>query len=148
MMAVYLDATLARNIGTDDLTRYDRHVSTPEGGWPLKRIVVLPIVLFVGVAAIVFALAKLHPAKPSVAAGPVTLGDAKNGQIIFKETCGGCHGAQAQGGVGPKLAGAQITIAAARAQIDNGGGIMPGGLVKGSREDDVLAYLDSIFASG
>ena len=66
--------------------------------------------------------------------------------MIFKETCGGCHGLQAEGGVGPRLAGAQITLAAAKTQIDNGGGIMPAALVSGQRESDVLAYLESIFA--
>jgi hypothetical protein len=36
-------------------------------------------------------------------------------------------------------------VAAAKTQIDNGGGIMPAKLVTGSREDDVLAYLATIF---
>ena len=83
---------------------------------------------------------------PRRAAAPVTLGDAVRGQAIFKQTCGGCHGMNAEGGVGPRLAGAQITVAAAKTQIDNGGGIMPAKLVSGSREDDVLAYLATIFA--
>ena len=124
-------------------------MSTPEPGWPLRRIVLLPLVLFAVVSASVFTLAKLHPAKPetpAAASGPVTLGDAERGQAIFKQTCGGCHGVNAQGGVGPKLAGAQITAAAAKTQIDNGGGIMPARLVSGAREDDVLAYLAKIVA--
>jgi mono/diheme cytochrome c family protein len=124
-------------------------VSTPEPGWPLRRIVVLPLVLFAVVSASVFTLAKLHLAKPATtatASGPVTLGDAQGGQAVFKQTCGGCHGLNAQGGVGPRLAGAQITVAAAKTQIDNGGGIMPAHLVAGSREDDVLAYLAKIVA--
>ena len=124
-------------------------MSTPEPGWPLRRIVVLPLVLFAVVSATVFTLAKLHPARPEVtaaAATPATLGDAARGQVIFKETCAGCHGLQAEGGVGPRLAGAQITVAAAKTQIDNGGGIMPAALVSGQRESDVLAYLESIFA--
>ena len=52
----------------------------------------------------------------------------------------------AQGGVGPRLAGASITLPVVKAQIDNGGGIMPAKLVSGSREDDVLAYLATIVA--
>jgi mono/diheme cytochrome c family protein len=109
----------------------------------------LPLVLFVVVSASAFTLAKLHLAKPATTAtstGPVTLGDAQRGQAIFKQTCGGCHGMNAQGGVGPKLAGAHISTAAAEAQIDNGGGIMPAHLVSGTREDDVLAYLAKIVA--
>jgi mono/diheme cytochrome c family protein len=147
--SVYFEATLARKttVVVRDLKRYDRLVSTPEPGWPLRRIVVLPIVLFAVVSAVVFTLAKLHPAKPgATAATPATLGDSSRGQAIFKQTCGGCHGLNAEGGVGPRLAGAQITIAEAKARIDNGGGIMPAGLVTGQREEDVLAYLSSIFA--
>ena len=125
---------------------YDGRVSTPEPGWPLRRIVVLPLVMFAVVSASVFTLAKLHPAKPAATAGPVTLGDAQRGRTIFEQTCGGCHGMNAQGGVGPRLAGAKITTAAAKAQIDNGGGIMPARLVNGAREDDVLAYLATIVA--
>ena len=108
----------------------------------------LPLVLFAVVSAAVFTLAELHPAKPETVAAttPTALGDATRGQAIFKETCGGCHGLNAEGGVGPKLAGAAITVATAKAQIDNGGGIMPAGLVSGQRESDVLAYLESIFA--
>jgi mono/diheme cytochrome c family protein len=121
-------------------------VSTQDPGWPLRRIVVLPLVLFVLVTATVFALAKLHLAKPAATSGPVTLGDPKRGQVAFRQTCGGCHGMNAQGGVGPRLAGARIAVDAAKTQIDNGGGIMPARLVSGTREDDVLAYLSTIFA--
>ena len=129
-----------------DLKRYDRRVSTPESGWPLRRIVVLPLVLFIVVSGTAFTLAKLHLAKPGASAAPAKLGDAKQGRIIFKQTCGGCHGMNAQGGVGPRLAGAHITIAVAKTQIDNGGGIMPPRLVTGQREDDVLGYLATIVA--
>ena len=123
-------------------------MSTPEPGWPLRRIVVLPLVLFALVSGAVFTLAKLHPAKPEATAAitPATLGDPARGETIFKERCGGCHGLKAEGGVGPRLAGAQILVAEAKAQIDNGGGIMPAGLVTGRREEDVLAYLSSIAA--
>ena len=122
-------------------------MSTAQTRWPLRRIVLVPIVLFALVSGGVFALAQLHLAKPSAsAAGPVTLGNAQSGRLLFKQTCGGCHGANAEGKIGPRLAGAKLTAAQAKTQIDNGGGIMPGGLVKGAREADVLAYLDTIFA--
>jgi mono/diheme cytochrome c family protein len=103
-------------------------------------------VLFASVSIAVFTLAKLHLAKPKPSAGAVTLGDAGRGRIVFKETCAACHGSRAQGGVGPRLAGARITLAAAKFQIDNGGGVMPARLVTGGREDDVLAYLETILA--
>ena len=48
------------------------------------------------------------------------------------------------GGIGPRLVGLDITVAQAKAQIDNGGGVMPAGLVSGTKEEDVLAYLATI----
>jgi mono/diheme cytochrome c family protein len=122
-------------------------VSTPEQGWPLRRIVVLPLVLFVVVSATVFTLAKLHPASPATASGPVKLGDVARGRAVYLQKCAPCHGQQAEGKVGPRLAGASITAEQARAQIDDGGGIMPARLVTGGAEADVLAYLKTIFTS-
>jgi cytochrome c551 len=123
-------------------------VSSPDPGWPLKRIVLVPLVLFVVVSGIVFTLAKLHLARPDVsaaAAGAVKTGDAYRGETFFIDKCSGCHGVGGKGGgVGPTLAGAPITLAAAKAQIDNGGGTMPAGLVAGQEEEDVLAYLTTI----
>ena len=123
-------------------------MSSPEPGWPLRRIVVLPLVLFVVVSAAVFTLAKLHLARPEVpvaAAGSVKVGDAYRGETFFVDKCSGCHGLGGKGGdIGPRLAGADIKLAAAKAQIDNGGGTMPAGLVSGQQEEDVLAYLATI----
>jgi cytochrome c550 len=141
----YVPLTLAK-ITSADPKRYDRPVSTPDSGWPLRRIVLLPLLLFVAVSATAFTLAKLHLAKPKQSTAPVTLGDSSHGLVIFRQSCSGCHGMKAEGGVGPALAGAKITIEAARAQIENGGGIMPARLVSGQREDDVLAYLATILA--
>jgi len=148
-MSVYVELTLESNTAVErDPTGYDRRVSRPDTGWPLWRIVLVPLVLFVVVSGTAFTLAKLHPARPSVPTGAVTLGDAQSGRAVFLETCAPCHGRQAQGGVGPRLAGASITLAAAKAQIDNGGGVMPARLVTGGRQDDVLAYLRTILAGG
>jgi mono/diheme cytochrome c family protein len=110
------------------------------------RLLVVPALLLVGVAAVVFTLAKWHPASAAVAAaGPVKLGDPYRGQIAFEATCAGCHGTGGKGGgVGPRLIGLGITVAQAKAQIDNGGGVMPAGLVSGSKEEDVLAYLATL----
>ena len=113
----------------------------------LVRLVVVPAVLFLVVSATAFTLAQLHPAKPSVreATGPVRVGDANAGRLTFEKTCAGCHGAGGKGGsIGPKLAGLSITLARAKAQIDAGGGAMPAGVVTGTNEENVLAYLDTI----
>jgi mono/diheme cytochrome c family protein len=109
---------------------------------------VLPLVLFVVVSAGVFTLAKLHPASPATASGPVTLGDVAHGKVVFLQTCAPCHGTKAEGKVGPRLAGVDLTVEEARAQIDNGGGIMPAKLVTGGNEADVLAYLKTLFIPG
>ena len=110
-----------------------------------------PLVLFVVVSVAAFALAKAHvfkPGTPKAAAGStVRLGDAYRGETVFQQKCATCHGVGGKGGgIGPTLAGATLTAARAKAQIDGGSGAMPGGLVTGGDEDDVLAYLVSISA--
>src|SRR5215211_1741841 len=102
------------------------------------------MLLFATFSGAAFALAKLHLAKPSLpaASGPVELGDPYRGETLFSQSCASCHG---NGGTGGRLAGANITLAAAKAQIDHGGGSMPAGLVKGRQEQDVLAYLAGLF---
>jgi mono/diheme cytochrome c family protein len=112
------------------------------------RLVVAPLVLFVGVSAGVFTLAKLHLAKPEATTpSNVTLGDVQRGAAIFASTCASCHGQAGRGGgIGPRLAGAPISIFAVKAQIDAGGGAMPPGLVTGRREEDVLAYVATLIS--
>ena len=107
--------------------------------------------LFVAVSGTVFVLAKLHLARPGLpTAAPgakVVLGDFYRGQTTFSQKCAACHGVDGKGGsIGPKLDGDTISLAAAKAQIDAGGGTMPGGLVKGAQEADVLAFLATILA--
>lgn len=112
------------------------------------RLVLVPLLLFLGVVAVVFTLAELHLAKPGLpSSGSVRLGDPYKGQIIFSQKCAGCHGQDGKGGTGPKLAGTPFPLTAAKAQIDNGGSVMPAGLVSGSQERDVLAYLATILKS-
>ena len=114
------------------------------------RLVVAPIVLFAVFAGGAFALSKLHLAKPGTpkTSGKVHLGDTYRGETIFSQACASCHGEGGKGGgIGPRLAGAAIPLEVAKAQIDNGGGSMPAGLVKGQQEQDVLAYLAGILAS-
>jgi cytochrome c551 len=104
---------------------------------------VIPAVLLVLVSGTVFVLAELHPAKaeepkrtaPSAQAGPV-----QRGQQVYEDNCASCH----ESGVGPELSGLGISIEAARAQIENGGGGMPANLVQGQELEDVLAYLETI----
>jgi mono/diheme cytochrome c family protein len=122
-----------------DPTRYDRHVS---------RLVLVPLVLLLAVSGTTFALAKWHPAKPSlpkIVGETVKLGDQYRGETVFSQTCASCHGPNGKGGgIGPRLQGLPISIARVKAQIDGGGSTMPAGLVKGGDEADVLAYVASI----
>jgi mono/diheme cytochrome c family protein len=112
----------------------------------LIRLVVVPACLFLAFAGGAFALARLHLAKPGTpkAGGAVKVGDARRGVNVFTQRCAGCHGAGGKGGSGPKLAGSGISLAAAKAQIDNGGSVMPANLVPGRNEEDVLPYLATI----
>jgi len=112
------------------------------------RLIVAPALLLACVSLTVFGLANWHPAKveAKAAAGEVVLGDPKRGASLYRATCSGCHGVDAEGGVGPRLKGATLTIAQVKAQIDNGGGTMPAGLVAGEHEEDILAYIDTILA--
>ena len=95
------------------------------------------------------ALAKLHLAKPGVPSGggKVVLGDSYNGETVFQQKCAPCHGDMGKGGgIGPRLQGDVISLLAAKAQIDQGGSVMPAALVSGRDEADVLAYLATILA--
>lgn len=106
-----------------------------------------PLILGVGVAGAVFALSRatvFQPAAPSAAG--VVLGDAYNGETVFQQQCAGCHGAGGTGGSGPALAGSGLAPADVQARIEQGGGVMPAGLVEGQKLADVLAYVDRISA--
>ena len=107
-----------------------------------------PVVVLACVAGAVFALAQgafLAPQAP--AGGPVKLGDAYQGEIVFEGTCAGCHGTGGSGGgVGPKLAGAGLPAALIQARIASGAGAMPGGLVAAAEQPDVVAYVLGITA--
>ena len=110
----------------------------------------IPACLFVVVSVTAFALSKLalaEPSVPKITAGNVKLGDPYRGQVVYSENCAACHGATGEGGIGPKLDGNQVSLAAAKAQIASGGGTMPPALVSGRQEADVLAYLTTLLAS-
>jgi mono/diheme cytochrome c family protein len=114
------------------------------------RLVVVPAILFVLVSTGVFALAQLHPAKPEGASMsvPVVEGSsAARGEELFSENCARCHGDEGEGGgIGPALAGNDVSLDEARSTIENGSGAMPAGLVAGEDLEDVLAFLETILA--
>jgi mono/diheme cytochrome c family protein len=111
------------------------------------RLLVVPAIIFAVVSGTVFVLAELHPAKDddAAASAPTGQGDAANGEQLFADNCAGCHGGGGTGGgVGPTLAGSQISLGEARSTIENGSGVMPADLVSGQELEDVLAYLETI----
>lgn len=123
------------------------------GARPRSRLALaaVPIGLFAVVTAATVVLAVEHVAQPGVpqaaagAGAAVKLGDAYRGETLFGQTCAGCHGDLGKGGgIGPKLAGAGIGIELVKQRIDAGRGVMPGGLVSGRDEEDVLAFVASL----
>lgn len=115
------------------------------------RLVVVPALLLLSVSGLTFGLAQLHPAKgDEPSAMPVTInvsasGDPVRGEQLFAESCATCHGEGGTGGgVGPRLAGNDVSIGEARSTIANGTGVMPADLVEGQDLEDVLAYLETI----
>lgn len=115
-----------------------------------RKLVAVPLALFVGISLIVFLVARAQPFERDVAgagSAPVAAGDATRGQAAFAQTCAGCHGTNAEGGVGPALAGNAITVDQAVGVIRQGRGVMPPGLVSGQAEADVAAFLSTILGS-
>jgi mono/diheme cytochrome c family protein len=69
----------------------------------------------------------------------------------FKTTCGGCHtlaDAGTTGTVGPNLDDLKPDEATVAHQIENGGGGMPPGLLKGQALKDVAAYVAAVAGKG
>lgn len=104
-----------------------------------------PFALLLVVTAVVFGLAKWHPFSPNApdaAGSPV--GDATRGAAIFAASCAGCHGAEANGGVGPALRDSGLTAAEVGAVVASGRGTMPAGIVSGQDAADVAAHVAAI----
>jgi cytochrome c550 len=104
----------------------------------------VPFALLVVVAAATFALALWHPFSPAAPAstGGAPTGDAGRGASVFAESCAGCHGADATGGVGPSLVG--VDAATVLLVVPAGQGTMPAGLVSGQDLADVAAYVATL----
>lgn len=71
--------------------------------------------------------------------------DASAAKDVFKSNCASCHGKNLEGKNGPELkdVGSDMSKDEIRKQIKNGGGGMPGGLIKGDEADNVAAWLAS-----
>jgi mono/diheme cytochrome c family protein len=103
-----------------------------------------PIIVGAVIVVAVFALAQAQIFEPSAPAGPELVGDAQRGELVFQRECAGCHGAQAEGGVGPTLVETGLDPTEVAAVVDQGRGVMPAGIVSGQEQADVVAYVVSI----
>jgi mono/diheme cytochrome c family protein len=105
-----------------------------------------PVLAGGAVAACTFVLAQAEVFAPSAPAGATASGgDIYRGETVFERECASCHGAGGAGGsVGPRLVGAGLDAATVTAVVEQGPGVMPAGLVSGSDEADVVAYVVSV----
>jgi mono/diheme cytochrome c family protein len=83
---------------------------------------------------------------PTVAAAPA--GDPAQGQALYAaKTCSACHGAGAEGVVGPKLAGTALTFEQILMQVRAGKAPMPAfppDQVSDQEVAHILAWLQSL----
>lgn len=102
--------------------------------------------LFVLVSLAVYGLARWQPFEPGAPSAAASAGgDPARGEVVFARSCAVCHGAQGrEGGVGPKLVGAQLTATEVGAIVATGRGIMPAGVVTDGEAADVAAYVAQI----
>lgn len=65
-------------------------------------------------------------------------------RTLFVDSCGSCHAlsdAETTGTIGPSLDDTEMDAAAVEAQIINGGGAMPAGLLQGEEAEAVAEYV-------
>ena len=79
---------------------------------------------------------------------PVQATTGSSGASLFAANCASCHGANAQGGAGPKLAGSQrvANTEMVRSTVQYGRGMMPGfgSLLSADELDSVVAYVTGL----
>ena len=79
---------------------------------------------------------------------PVQATTVSSGASLFAANCASCHGANAQGGAGPKLAGSQrvANTEMVRSTVQYGRGMMPGfgSLLSADELDSVVAYVTGL----
>ena len=51
--------------------------------------------------------------------------NAASGRQLFMQNCARCHGAKAQGKIGPRLAGSSLSVGTIENAVTNGGSKMP-----------------------
>ncbi|MBA2741313.1 MAG: cytochrome c [Actinobacteria bacterium] len=106
-----------------------------------------PVLVGAVIALVTFALAKAQIFEPSAAApGTPVAGNAARGEAVFGRECATCHGTAGEGGSGPALQRTSLDASFVTERVRAGAGVMPGGLVTGQDEADVVAYVVGISA--
>lgn len=79
---------------------------------------------------------------------PASAGDSKRGETLFRASCVVCHGPEASGGIGPKLAGNPVLAddQAFWKIVHDGRHVMPPqkGLVTDQQLNDIRAWLRTL----
>jgi cytochrome c551 len=103
-----------------------------------------PVIAGAVVVIAVFLLAQWPIFEPDTSDQPRLLGGAERGAVLFGESCAGCHGRGGTGGTGPVLADSGLDADEIALAIEQGGGVMPPGIVTGQNQADVVAYVAEI----
>ncbi|MBI2862721.1 MAG: cytochrome c [Chloroflexi bacterium] len=89
---------------------------------------------------------------PGGGGAPSGLGDAARGKTVYSTNCAACHGANAEGGVGPNLVASKVAVGQIKQQVRNGSAnkVMPAftaSQISDADLDNLAAYLASIGAA-
>lgn len=115
----------------------------------LKRNALFPYLL-IGIFGIglVFALSfiGLHQGNEQASGDEEETVEAGNPEEIYAQNCLSCHGENYEGGAGPELleVDARLSNDEIKDILQNGKGIMPGGLVPEESLDDMVEWIISL----
>ncbi|MBI2830560.1 MAG: c-type cytochrome [Chloroflexi bacterium] len=111
----------------------------------LEKKIVLCLVMILAIVAFIAIYWVREPARQAAATARIESQSIEKGAALFSSACAACHGAQAQGGVGPVLKGKDATLV--QNTVRSGRGIMPAFSPNqiGVRElEDIIVFLNSL----
>lgn len=71
----------------------------------LQRLSLMALAVVLAILLVILAIHQVRASNPYVKSVLSLNGNAEQGHVIFEMNCAGCHGAEAQGRVGPSLEG-------------------------------------------
>ncbi|MBI4295707.1 MAG: cytochrome c [Chloroflexi bacterium] len=111
----------------------------------LEKKIVLSLVMTLFVVAFIPFYWAREPARQAAAIARIERRSIEKGATLFSGACAACHGAQAQGGVGPALKGKDATFV--QSTVRSGKGIMPAfspNQISISELEDIIIFLNSL----